>query len=74
MKDPDTASLLCPDYHIGGKRLCVDTGYFETFNRENVHLIDLNANPIEKISSNSIEADKKYEIDTLILAEEEISN
>ena len=33
VKDPETASLLTPDYHIGGKRLCVDTGYFETFNR-----------------------------------------
>ena len=68
VKNPDTASLLCPDYHIGGKRLCVDTGYFETFNRENVHLIDLKANPIQTINSNSIEAHKSYEIDTLILA------
>jgi len=41
VNDPITASLLTPDYHIGGKRLCVDTGYFETFNRENVHLINL---------------------------------
>ena len=68
VKNPDTASLLCPDYHIGGKRLCVDTGYFETFNRENVHLIDLKENPIQTINTNSIEASKSYEIDTLILA------
>ena len=60
--------LLCPDYHIGGKRLCVDTGYFKTFNRDNVHLIDLKANPIQTINSNSIETHKSYEIDTLILA------
>ncbi len=53
---------------IVGKRLCVDAGYFETFNRENVHLVDLNSDPISKIGSNNIEADKNYEIDTLILA------
>ena len=66
--DPDTAKILTPDYHIGGKRLCVDTGYFETFNRENVHLINLKENPIKQISSLSLDADKTYEIDTLILA------
>ena len=64
MKDPETARILTPDYHIGGKRLCVDSGYFETFNRDNVQLINLKEFPIHGISSNSIEADKTYEIDT----------
>ena len=41
VKDPKTADKLSPKYHIGGKRLCVDTGYFETFNRDNVHLIKI---------------------------------
>ena len=68
VKDPETASLLTPDYHIGGKRLCVDTGYFETFNRENVHLINLKMNPIKEVSATKIESDIAYEIDTLILA------
>ena len=68
VKDPVTASLLTPDYHIGGKRLCVDTGYFETFNKLNVHLIDLKQSPIKEISADALEADKRYEIDTLILA------
>ena len=68
VKDPETASLLTPDYHIGGKRLCVDTGYFETFNRQNVHLINLKENPIKEVSATQIESDKAYEIDTLILA------
>jgi cyclohexanone monooxygenase len=68
VKDPETAEKLIPKYHIGGKRLCVDTGYFETFNRENVHLIDLHSNPINRIGESSIEADKEYDIDTLILA------
>ena len=68
VNDPITASLLTPDYHIGGKRLCVDTGYFETFNRENVHLINLKKNPIKEISVDTIESDEVYEIDTLIMA------
>jgi cation diffusion facilitator CzcD-associated flavoprotein CzcO len=68
VKDPETAEKLCPKYHIGGKRLCVDTGYFETFNRENVHLIDLHSSPINKIGERNIEADQEYDIDTLILA------
>ena len=66
--DNETAELLAPDYHIGGKRLCVDSGYFETFNKDNVYLIDLKKNPIKQISSMSLEADRLYEIDTLILA------
>ena len=68
VKDPETAQLLVPDYHIGGKRLCVDTGYFETFNKDNVFLIDLKEHPIQKITSNTLESDKTYEVDTLIMA------
>ena len=68
VQDPETAAKLCPKYHIGGKILCVDTGYFETFNKENVHLIDLNSNPIQRIGKDTIEADQDYAIDTLILA------
>ena len=66
--DPQTADKLCPKYHIGGKRLCVDTGYFETFNKVNVHLIDLLSSPIKRIGESLIEADQEYDIDTLILA------
>src|SRR5690606_35839775 len=39
VKDPETAEALCPyDYPIGTKRICIDTGYFETYNRPNVSL------------------------------------
>jgi cyclohexanone monooxygenase len=48
--DPDTAELLCPRHHIGTKRTCVDTGYFETYNRDNVELIDARAHPIQHIT------------------------
>jgi cyclohexanone monooxygenase len=48
--------------------LCVDTGYFETFNKDNVFLIDLKEHPIQKITTNTLESDKTYEVDTLIMA------
>ena len=42
VRDPKVAELLLPNDHpIGTKRLCLDTGYFETFNRENVTLVDV---------------------------------
>jgi len=68
VKDPETAEKLCPEYHIGGKRLCVDTGYFETFNKDNVHLIDINQDPISQVGAETIEANETYQIDILILA------
>ena len=47
VKDHAVADLLCPTSHpIGTKRICVDTGYYETFNRDNVRLVDLNRSPI----------------------------
>ena len=43
--------LLCPrGYPFGTKRLCVDNGYFETFNRDNVTLVDIRDAPIEEIT------------------------
>ncbi|MBE3014809.1 NAD(P)/FAD-dependent oxidoreductase [Microbispora sp. NEAU-D428] len=48
--DPGTVELLLPTGHpIGIKRLCVDTGYYATYNRPNVTLVDLRRNPIEEI-------------------------
>ncbi|MFW2336210.1 flavin-containing monooxygenase, partial [Ilumatobacter sp.] len=45
--DPETAELLCPkDYPFGTKRPCLDTGYFQTYNRPNVRLVDLRSTPI----------------------------
>jgi cyclohexanone monooxygenase len=41
VKDPAVADRLSPKTVIGCKRLCVDTGYFETFNRDNVELVDV---------------------------------
>ena len=49
--DPETAELLCPyDHPLGTKRMCVDTGYFETYNRPNVRLVSIRETPIEEIT------------------------
>jgi cyclohexanone monooxygenase len=51
VRDPATAELLAPkDHPMGTKRLCVDTEYFETFNRDNVTLVDARSTPIEEIT------------------------
>jgi cyclohexanone monooxygenase len=70
VKDPQTAKLLQPTtYPIGTKRICIDTDYFETFNRPNVTLVDINSSPIEEILPNAVRAGgKDYEVDTLVLA------
>ncbi|MFD1984318.1 flavin-containing monooxygenase [Mesorhizobium newzealandense] len=70
VEDPQVAELLTPvDHPIGAKRICADTKYFETFNRENVTLVDLRANSIREISSNGITVGSEfYELDTLVLA------
>ncbi|MES2172290.1 MAG: NAD(P)/FAD-dependent oxidoreductase [Actinomycetota bacterium] len=68
--DPDVAEILSPrDYPIGTKRICVDTGYYETFNRPNVKLVDLRTSPIEHFTSAGLLAGgTEYEFDTLVLA------
>ncbi|MBR0824293.1 NAD(P)/FAD-dependent oxidoreductase [Bradyrhizobium manausense] len=70
VKDPATAKLLQPTtYPIGTKRICIDTDYFDTFNRPNVSLVDIKANPIEEITENAVRvAGHDHEIDALVLA------
>ena len=51
MKDPRTAELLCPKgYPYGAKRPPIDTDYYETFNRDNVTLVDISETPIESVT------------------------
>jgi len=68
--DPAIADTLCPTSHpIGTKRICVDTGYYETFNRDNVQLVDLQKTPIETITPSGVKTtDDDYEFDALVLA------
>jgi cyclohexanone monooxygenase len=70
VKDPETAELLvAKDYPIGTKRICADSFYFETFNRDNVRLVDINANPIHEITPQGILAgDEQHEFDAIVFA------
>ena len=69
VNDPALAELLCPDNIIGGKRLCVDTNYFATYNRDNVSLIDVKERPIEAITAKGVRAHgRDFEVDALIIA------
>jgi cation diffusion facilitator CzcD-associated flavoprotein CzcO len=70
VRDPAVAEALCPrDYPIGTKRLCVDTGYYETFNRPNVTLVDLRRTPIEAITPTGVRtSDAGYPLDALVFA------
>ncbi|MEY4400204.1 MAG: hypothetical protein RL072_69 [Actinomycetota bacterium] len=54
VRDQETARKLSPDSVIGCKRLCVDTDYYETFNRPNVSLIALREQPIERFTERGI--------------------
>jgi cation diffusion facilitator CzcD-associated flavoprotein CzcO len=67
--DPATAETLSPDQVIGCKRLCVDTGYYDTFNRPNVHLVDLRTTPISAITPDGITTTAThFELDAIVYA------
>lgn len=68
--DPATAELLCPkDHPLGTKRLCVDHGYYEAYNRPNVELVDIKDDPIERITARGIRAKgREWEFDAIIFA------
>ena len=70
VRDPALAALLTPTtYPLGTKRLCVDTDYYATFNRDNVTLVDLRATPIEEITPDGLRtAAARYAFDSLIFA------
>jgi cation diffusion facilitator CzcD-associated flavoprotein CzcO len=63
------ARLISGEYPIGAKRLCLDTGYFATFNRGNVELVDLRKEPIREIIPSGIRtADREREFDAMVFA------
>ena len=69
VKDPATAELLCPSYTMGCKRLCVDTGYYDTFNQPHVKLVDISQQPIDHITATGlVTGGQHHEFDALVLA------
>jgi cation diffusion facilitator CzcD-associated flavoprotein CzcO len=68
--DSQTAELLTPrDYPFGTKRAVMETGYYETFNRGNVTLVNVRDAPITEITPTGVRtADSSYELDVIVLA------
>ncbi|MBF6089943.1 NAD(P)/FAD-dependent oxidoreductase [Nocardia cyriacigeorgica] len=68
--DPEVAELLIPkDHPIGTKRICTDTNYYQTYNRDNVELVNLRATPIDRIDAGGVHTTTAYyPLDALVLA------
>jgi cyclohexanone monooxygenase len=68
VKDPIIADLLVPTELYASRPLCVDN-YYETYNRDNVSLVDVKKNPIVEFTENGIKAgDTEYPLDVIVLA------
>ena len=70
VRDPATAAKLSEfDHPYAAKRPPIDTDYFETFNRDNVALVDVRAEPIDRITSQGIRTrDAEYPLDIIVFA------
>ena len=71
VRDPETAELLCPkDHPIGARRICIDTGYYDSYNRPNVNLVDVRKDPIVRITPDGLQTQsgKEYPLDILVFA------
>jgi len=67
--DPEVAEKLCPDSMIFCKRLCADNDYFATYNRDNVHLVDVKEAPIQAITAGGLRtSEQEYALDCLVYA------
>lgn len=67
--DPDTATSLTPSHPFGCKRPIIDQGYYETFNRDNVTLVDLRKTPIVEITPTGIRTEQAHhDLDVIIYA------
>jgi len=69
VNDPEVAELLCPSNIIGGKRLCVDTNYYATYNCGNVQLVDVRNQAIDAINGRGLQVgDIQYDVDIIVVA------
>ena len=70
VRDEKIAEALTPrDHPIGTKRIVTDTGYYETFNRDNVTLVDLRRSPIDRVTEAGIQTqDAHYDLDIIVYA------
>ena len=72
VNDPEVAEMLVPkDHPFGSKRIPLETYYYEAYNRDNVKLVSIKSNPIERITEKGVKLqgqDAEYEFDVIIYA------
>jgi cation diffusion facilitator CzcD-associated flavoprotein CzcO len=70
VNDPVLAEKLIPkDHGFGTRRVPMETNYYEAFNRDNVHLVDLNETPIEEVTERGLRTtEAEYEVDVIVYA------
>ncbi len=70
VKDPTVAEKLIPrDHGFGVQRVPMETNYFEVYNRDNVHLVDISETPIEEITDTGLRTtERDYEFDIIVYA------
>ena len=69
VKDPQTAAALVPGHPFACKRPIIDFGYYETFNRDNVTLVDLRKAPIREVTPTGIRTERgEHELDVIVYA------
>ena len=67
--DPEVAETLCPTNHyFATKRPCLDTNYYETYNRDNVRLVNLQTDPIATITESGIDTSESMQFDAIVFA------
>ena len=70
VQDPEVAETLSPrSYPFGTKRPCLDTGYYETYNKPSVHLVDLRKTPLVELTETGLRtSEQTYEFDSIVFA------
>jgi cation diffusion facilitator CzcD-associated flavoprotein CzcO len=70
VKDPVVAEKLIPrDHGFGVQRVPMETNYFEAYNRDNVHLVDITETPIEEITENGLRTtEREFDFDIIVFA------
>jgi len=67
--DPEVVKKLLPDHPFGTKRVPLENGYYEIYNRDDVRLVDLRETPIERLTPDGIRTSREeYPLDVIICA------
>lgn len=67
--NPEIARKLLPDHPFGTKRIPLENGYYEVYNRDNVHLVNIRETPIEEVTERGIRTSLgEYPLDVIVWA------